>query len=108
MKTNREENNSDSAFPAITLDYYNERCKTEALNSSSIDVVCGHINQDIDILSNLLLNAAIPAIQIDKAFVYYMIRSIENILNSLKPGENYRFGEFVKQNTEKNCLRSAC
>ncbi len=92
---------SDSPFPPITPEYYSERCREENLNSSNIEVVCSHINQDIDILGDLLLKAAVPAIQIDKAFVYYMIRSIENILNSLEPGPQYRFGKFVTQNTEK-------
>lgn len=89
---------------AITIDYYNMRCQTDKLNNLDIDVVCSHIEQDIDILGELLLKAVIPAIQIDKAFVYYMIRSIENVLNSIEfsePAENYQFGKFVNQNIAK-------
>lgn len=92
----------DYGSEEITQDYYSERCRAENLNSNSVDVVCDHLDKDIDILGELLLKAAIPAIQIDKAFVYYEINSIENILHSIEPeNENYIYGEFVEQNTAK-------
>lgn len=94
----------DSApFPEITFDYYNERCKSENLNSSNEDTICLHIHNDIDILGDILLKAAIPAIQIDKAFTYYVVRSIENIINSVDARQKnlYKFGDFVAKNTDK-------
>jgi hypothetical protein len=115
LKTEFEDNirgdSFDNEFPQITAEYYNDRCKSEELNSCDIDSVCEHIHHDIDILGELLLKAAIPAIQIDKAFVYYVVRSIENIINSIEPentetddtinAPEYRFGDFVIQNTSK-------
>ena len=99
-----KESSDNSEFPRITWNYYDERCKSEELNSCDIDSVCMHIQHDIDILGDILLKAAIPAIQIDKAFVFYVVRSIENILNSIdSENQNCKFGEFVIQNTEKIC-----
>ena len=92
---------ANCSFPVITQTYYKERCKSEELNSNDSEVVCKHIHSDIDILGDILLKAAIPAIQMDKAFVYYAVRSIENILSSIEPGEAYQFGDFVVKNTAK-------
>ncbi|MBR1592413.1 MAG: dynamin family protein [Ruminococcus sp.] len=97
---------SDSANDTsadITKQYYDERCSKEGLNSDDSSIVCAHINKDIDILGHLLLKAVVPAIQIDKAFVYYEISSIENILRSVDMDNSakYVFDKFVNANVAK-------
>ena len=90
-------------YPPITKDYYDERCKIEVLNSESIEGICEHIHHDIDILSELLLKAVIPAIQLDKAFIFYIISCIENIKNSVdsEKKEFYKFDDFIVNNADK-------
>lgn len=93
---------SDSIVPEITKEYYDKRCKDEELSSSHTEAVRAHLHADIDILAELLKDAAVPAIQIDNAFVSYEVRSIENILNSIDPqNEQGAYRKFIDRNIDK-------
>ena len=90
---------------AITADYYNDRCSSEKLSSSDLDTVVKHLNTDLNILGYMLVNAAIPAIQIDNAFIYFQIHSIEKLLRSIDPTDpDYSFRSFISS----NIARIAC
>ena len=92
---------NEEQYPEITAEYYSNRCSSNKLNSCDPEEVCKHLEMDIDILGSILIKAAIPAIQIDKTFVYYVVRSIENILNSIESEQSGKFNDFIAQNFEK-------
>lgn len=60
------------------------------------DVIVEEINEDINILEQLLIDAVVAAINIEKPFLAKEIKSIDRIIASLDDEE--AFGEFIIQN----------